>query len=80
MPFSIEAPNPLKPEDKERYWRDEHEEEVGRVHHRAGGTDIDKRIRDQDSDGVSAEVIYPNGTRYTQCPGSGVPARPGPGF
>ena len=65
IPFPIEAPNPLTSDDKLRYWRDEDDEEVGRVHHRAGGTDVDKRIRDQDSDGVSAEVIYPNGTRYT---------------
>ena len=65
IPFPIEAPNQLKPDDKQRYWRDEGDEEVGRVHHRAGGTDVSKRMRDQDSDGVSAEVIYPNGTRYT---------------
>lgn len=65
IPFPIEAPNPLKPDDQERYWRDEEEGDVGRVHHRAGGTDVNKRIRDQAADGVSAEVIYPNGTRYT---------------
>ena len=65
IPFPIEAPNPLKPQDQERYWRDEEDADVGRVHHRAGGTDVSKRIRDQDADGVGAEVIYPNGTRYT---------------
>ena len=34
----LEAPNPLTEEDQEKYWRDG--EEVGRVMHRAGGTDI----------------------------------------
>ena len=65
IPFPIEAPNPLTSDDRQRYWRDEDDEEVGRVHHRAGGTNVSKRMRDQESDGVSAEIIYPNGTRYT---------------
>ena len=62
-PARIEAPNPLKEDDMNRYWRDE--EQVGRVMHRAGGTDIPLRLTDQETDGVSAEVIYPHGTFHT---------------
>ena len=62
-PARIEAPNPLKEDDMNRYWRDN--EEVGRVMHRAGGTDIPLRLTDQETDGVSAEVIYPHGTFHT---------------
>ena len=62
-PFPIEAPNPISEDDKTRYWRDdgETEEDVGRVFHRAGGTDINLRLADQAKDGISAEVIYPHG-------------------
>ena len=62
-PFPIEAPNPISEEDKNRYWRGDgdEEEEVGRVFHRAGGTDIELRLKDQQKDGISAEVIYPHG-------------------
>lgn len=62
-PFPIEAPNPIREQDKDRYWREDgdEEEDVGRVFHRAGGTDIDLRLRDQQKDGISAEVIYPHG-------------------
>ncbi|MFQ5933313.1 MAG: amidohydrolase family protein [Dehalococcoidia bacterium] len=56
-PFPVEAPNPLTEDDMHRYWREG--EEVGRVMHRAGGIDIPLRLADQDVDGVSAEVIYP---------------------
>ena len=62
-PARIEAPNPLNEDDMQRYWRDE--EEVGRVMHRAGGTDIPIRLADQETDGVSAEIIYPHGTFHT---------------
>ena len=33
--------------------------------HRAGGTDIPLRLADQETDGVSAEIIYPHGTFHT---------------
>ena len=57
-PMPLEAPHPLSEDDQQRYWRDG--EEVGRVMHRAGGTDIALRLEDQEKDGVSAEVIYPH--------------------
>ena len=62
-PFPIEAPNPIREQDKDRYWREDvhDEQDVGRVFHRAGGTNIDLRLRDQKKDGISAEVIYPHG-------------------
>lgn len=62
-PFPIEALNPISEEDKNRYWRadGDDEKDVGRVFHRAGGTDIELRLRDQEKDGISAEVIYPHG-------------------
>ena len=58
-PKVVEAPNPLTEDDMTRYWREG--EEVGRVFHRAGGVDIRTRLADQELDGVSAEVIYPQG-------------------
>jgi hypothetical protein len=61
-PRPLEAPNPLNEDDKKRYWRDESEGDLGRVFHRAGGTDVDLRLRDQELDGIGAEVIYPHGT------------------
>lgn len=61
-PRPLDAPNPLKEDDKRRYWRTDDGEEVGRVFHRAGGADIAERLRDQDADGISGEVIYPHGT------------------
>jgi predicted TIM-barrel fold metal-dependent hydrolase len=62
-PFPIEAPNPISEDDKRRYWREDGDGdvEVGRVFHRAGGTDVSLRLRDQDEDGIGAEVIYPHG-------------------
>lgn len=62
-PLPIEALNPLNEDDKRRYWREESDgDNLGRVFHRAGGTDVDQRLRDQDLDGVGAEVIYPHAT------------------
>lgn len=60
-PRPLEAPNPLSEDDKRRYWREESEGELGRVFHRAGGTDVELRLRDQELDGIAAEVIYPHG-------------------
>ncbi len=60
-PRPLEAPNPLKEEDRERYWREAGEEDLGRVFHRAGGTDVALRLADQERDGIGAEVIYPHG-------------------
>ena len=62
-PSPIEAPNPLNEDDRRRFWRDG--EEVGRVVHRAGGTDVPLRLVDQDEDGVSGEIIYPTGYLLT---------------
>lgn len=63
-PIPLDAVNPLSEDDKKRYWRDGEDEgeDVGRVFHRAGGTDVAQRLRDQELDGVGAEVIYPHGT------------------
>ena len=66
-PRPIEAPNPLKEDDKRRYWREDDGEEVGRTYHRAGGANVEQRLRDQDEDGVNGEVIYPHGTFNTFC-------------
>lgn len=56
-PVPMEAPNPLNEDDMRRYWRDG--EALGRVQHREGGIDVPLRLADQEEDGVSAEVIYP---------------------
>ncbi|MCH8089225.1 MAG: amidohydrolase [Chloroflexi bacterium] len=56
-PSPMEAPHPLTEDDMRRYWRDG--EELGRVQHRAGGTHIPTRLADQEVDGVTAEVVYP---------------------
>ena len=60
-PMPIEAPNPLSEDDMRRYWREEGDDDVGRVYFRGAGIDVDLRLRDQDLDGVSAEIIYPHG-------------------
>lgn len=64
-PRPLEAPNPLSEDDKQRYWREEGDDDLGRVFHRAGGTDVALRLRDQELDGVCGEVIYPHGTFNT---------------
>ena len=56
-PIRIDAPNPLREEDMQRYWRDG--EAVGRQQHREGGMDVELRLADLAKDGVNAEVIYP---------------------
>ena len=35
-PRPLEAPNPLNEDDKRRYWREEGDDVLGRVFHRAG--------------------------------------------
>ena len=60
-PMAIEAPNPLKEDDMRRYWREEGDDDVGRVFFRGAGVDVEPRLRDQDLDGISAEIIYPHG-------------------
>ena len=64
-PRPIEAVTALNEDDKRRYWREAGDDDVGQVFHRAGGTDIALRLRDQEEDGISAEVIYPHGTFNT---------------
>ena len=64
-PRPLNAPNPLTEDDMQRYWREESDSELGRVFHRAGGTDVQLRLKDQDADGIRAEVIYPHGTFNT---------------
>ena len=61
----LETPHPLNEDDKRRFWREEGDDDLGRVFHRAGGTDVELRLRDQDKDGICAEVIYPHGTFNT---------------
>ena len=64
-PRPLEAPNPLSDDDKQRYWREEGDDDLGRVFHRAGGTDVELRLKDQELDGICGEVIYPHGTFNT---------------
>jgi len=64
-PRPLVAPNPLNEDDKKRYWREEGDEQLGRVFHRAGGTDVAIRLQDQHTDGIRGEVIYPHGTFNT---------------
>ena len=64
-PMPIEAPNPLNEDDMRRYWREEGEDDVGRVYFRGAGIDVDVRLHDQKEDGICAEIIYPHGVFTT---------------
>ena len=64
-PRPLEARSAISEDDMRRYWREEGDEDLGRVFHRAGGTDVELRLRDQEEDGIGAEVIYPHGTFNT---------------
>ena len=64
-PMPIEAPNPLNEDDMLRYWREEGDDDVGRVYFRGAGIDVDSRLRDQEADGICAEIIYPHGVFTT---------------
>ena len=58
----LDAPNELTKDDKRVEGRGRMD--FGLVHPREGGVDIPLRIADQEDDGVSAEVVYPNGTFF----------------
>ena len=64
-PMAIESPNPLNEDDMLRYWREEGDEDVGRVYFRGAGIDVESRLQDQIADGIGAEVIYPHGVFTT---------------
>ena len=53
----MDEPNPLTEEDKKREFRKKDSETGGRY----DGTDIPLRLLDMEEDGISGEVIYPNG-------------------
>src|SRR5437867_2513806 len=50
-PRPLEAPNPLREDDKQRYWRSDHGDDIGRTFDREGGIDVQLRLRDQEMDG-----------------------------
>ena len=58
-PILLDTPNPLNETDLRKEFRGG--EDVGVGVNREWGTDVDLRLKDQVEDGVSAEVIYPNG-------------------
>ena len=58
-PQAMDTPNPLKEEDLRKEFRRGEETGVGLA--RESGTDIAIRAADMEEDGISAEVIYPNG-------------------
>ena len=58
-PILLDTPNALTEEDLRKEFRGG--EEIGVGVNREWGTDVDIRLKDQAEDGVSAEVIYPNG-------------------
>ncbi|MFQ5934216.1 MAG: amidohydrolase family protein, partial [Dehalococcoidia bacterium] len=57
---TVDAPHPLTEEDKRREERGR--QDAGLVNPRENGVDIPLRLKDQDEDGISAEVVYPNGS------------------
>ena len=58
-PILLDTPNPLNETDLRKEFRGG--EDIGVGVNREWGTDVDLRLKDQVEDGVSAEVIYPNG-------------------
>lgn len=58
-PILLDTPNPLNETDLRKEFRGG--EDVGVGVNREWGTDVELRLKDQVEDGVSAEVIYPNG-------------------
>ena len=60
----LDAPNPLTEEDMRRFFRDAEEGQdliASNPNDLAGGIDIPVRLSDLEDDGVSGEVIYPQG-------------------
>ena len=55
----MEAPLPLNEDDKRKEFREG--KEISGGFHREGGADIPLRLADIEEDGISGEVIYPNG-------------------
>ena len=62
-PTPLELPGELTEEDKRREFRAGGD--VGFGTNRAGGIDIPLRLADQEEDGISAEIIYPQGFMRT---------------
>ena len=61
----LDAPNPLTEEDMRRFFRDAEEGQdliASNPNDLAGGIDIPVRLSDLEDDGVSGEVIYPQGS------------------
>ena len=60
----LDAPNPLSEEDMRRFFRDAEKDQeliASNPSDLAGGIDIPVRLSDLEDDGVSGEVIYPQG-------------------
>ena len=60
----LDAPNPLSEEDMRRFFRDAEKDQeliASNPNDLAGGVDIPVRLSDLEDDGVSGEVIYPQG-------------------
>ena len=60
----LDAPNPLSEEDMRRFFRDAEKDQeliASNPSDLAGGVDIPVRLSDLEDDGVSGEVIYPQG-------------------
>ena len=58
-PQPLDTPNPLTEEDKRKEFRGG--DEIGVGFNREGGTNIPLRLADLAEEGISAEIIYPNG-------------------
>ena len=60
----LDAPNPLSEEDMRRFFRDAEKDQeliASNPSDLAGGVDIPVRLSDLEVDGISGEVIYPQG-------------------
>ena len=58
-PRLIEPPGRMTQEEKRKEFRSG--DDIGFGANRGGGTDIPLRLKDQEEDGISSEVIYPSG-------------------
>ena len=59
MVAPVEAPHPLTEREKQTEGRGR--QDAGLLRPREDGVDISLRLADQDADGISGEVVYPNG-------------------
>ena len=80
----LDAPNPLSEEDMRRFFRDAEKDQeliASNPSDLAGGIDIPVRLSDLEDDGVSGEVIYPQGIfKSFRLPGRRLPAQRLPAY